>query len=51
MTPNRSGKSITILMADDDEDDRQMTKEAFEASHLANQLKFVENGVELLDFL
>jgi two-component system response regulator len=51
MTPNRSGKSITILMADDDEDDRQMTKEAFEASHLANQLKFVENGVELLDYL
>ena len=51
MTPNRSGKSITIVMADDDEDDRQMTKEAFEASHLANQLRFVENGVELLDYL
>jgi CheY-like chemotaxis protein len=51
MTPNRSGRPITILMADDDEDDRQMTKEAFEASHLANQLRFVENGAELVDYL
>lgn len=42
---------ITILMADDDADDRLMTREAFEASHLKNDLKFVENGVELLDYL
>src|SRR4051794_32306882 len=44
-------RSITILMADDDADDRMMTKEAFEESHLANDLRFVENGVELLDYL
>jgi two-component system response regulator len=38
-------------MADDDPDDRQMTKEAFEESRLANDLRFVENGAELLDYL
>src|SRR5215213_4967223 len=42
---------ITILMADDDPDDRQMTKEAFEEARLANDLRFVEDGVELLDYL
>jgi len=45
------GKPITILMADDDPDDRQLTKEAFEESHLANDLRFVEDGEELLDYL
>jgi CheY-like chemotaxis protein len=44
-------KAITILMADDDADDRLMTKEAFEESRLANDLRFVEDGVELLDYL
>jgi CheY-like chemotaxis protein len=48
--PNRH-KPITILMADDDPDDRMMTKEAFEENHLKNDLRFVENGVELLDYL
>jgi two-component system response regulator len=38
-------------MADDDADDRQMTREAFEASRLANDLRFVEDGVELMDYL
>jgi CheY-like chemotaxis protein len=47
----RAARSITILMADDDPDDRQMTREAFEASHLANDLRFVEDGVELMDYL
>ena len=44
-------EAITILMADDDADDREMTKEAFEESRLANDLHFVENGVELMDYL
>ncbi len=44
-------KPITILMADDDADDRLMTKEAFAESRLANDLRFVEDGVELLDYL
>jgi two-component system response regulator len=38
-------------MADDDADDRQMTKEAFKEGHLNNDLRFVEDGVELLDHL
>ena len=42
---------ITILMADDDPDDRQLTREAFTESRLANDLRFVENGEELLDYL
>jgi two-component system response regulator len=48
---NERAKSITILMADDDADDRLMTKEAFDESRLANDLRFVEDGVELLDYL
>lgn len=48
--PDRS-KPITILIADDDPDDRQLTKEAFEENHLANDLRFVEDGEELLDYL
>lgn len=47
----RSTKPITILMADDDFDDRQMTRDAFVASHLANDLRFVNDGVELMDYL
>lgn len=48
---NRAGKPITILMADDDADDRQMTQEAFDESRLANDLRFVEDGAELMDYL
>lgn len=44
-------KPITILMADDDPDDRALTQKAFDESHLANDLRFVENGEELLDYL
>ena len=46
-----NAKPITILMADDDPDDRQLTREAFEEAKLANDLRFVEDGVELLDYL
>jgi CheY-like chemotaxis protein len=47
----KSNKSITILMADDDADDRDMTRDAFSESHLANDLRFVEDGVQLMDYL
>jgi CheY-like chemotaxis protein len=46
-----SGKPIIILMADDDEDDRMLTAEALEESRLSNQIYFVENGEEALDYL
>ncbi len=46
-----AAKPITILMADDDPDDRQLTREAFEEAKLVNDLRFVEDGMELLDYL
>jgi CheY-like chemotaxis protein len=42
---------ITILLADDDADDRMLTKDALAESRLANDLRFVEDGEELLDYL
>lgn len=45
------GNPITILMADDDADDRRLTRDALEESRLANDLRFVENGEELLAYL
>lgn len=43
--------SITILMADDDADDRMFTREAWEENRLVNELRFVEDGEELMDYL
>jgi len=47
----KHGEPITILMADDDADDRRLTRDALEDSRLANDLHFVENGEELLAYL
>jgi CheY-like chemotaxis protein len=44
-------KSITILLADDDPDDRQLTQDAFNENRLANKLVCVEDGEQLLDYL
>jgi len=44
-------KPITILMADDDADDRQLAREAFDEAKLSNDLRFVEDGAELLEYL
>jgi CheY-like chemotaxis protein len=51
LTMNPEARSITILMADDDEDDRLMTKEALEEARLANEVRFVVDGEELMDYL
>lgn len=48
---SRPATPVVILMADDDPDDRQLTREAFDEAKLANELRFVENGEELLDYL
>ena len=48
---SKHGKPITILMADDDDDDRRLTREALLEGRLANDLRFVEDGVELMDYL
>jgi CheY-like chemotaxis protein len=42
---------ITILMADDDEEDRMLTRKAFELNRVNNELRFVEDGEDLLDYL
>jgi CheY-like chemotaxis protein len=42
---------ITLLLADDDEEDRLMTEEALKESHLANDIRFVADGEELTDYL
>jgi CheY-like chemotaxis protein len=42
---------ITILMAEDDADDRLMTREAFQECRLGNPLQFVADGEELMDYL
>ena len=44
-------KSMVILMADDDADDRLLAKDALAECQLASDLHFVENGEELLDYL
>jgi len=45
------GKPIVILLADDDEEDRMLAADAMHASRVANDLRFVEDGEELLDYL
>ncbi len=42
---------ITILLADDDPDDRKLTHDAFMENRLANEFHAVEDGEELLDYL
>ena len=48
---SKLGKPITILYADDDPEDRMLVQEAWEESRLANDLHFVEDGEELMDYL
>jgi len=42
---------LTILLADDDPDDRMMAADALAEARVANPLVCVEDGVELLDYL
>jgi len=46
-----AAKPITIVVADDDPDDRLMIEEAFDENRLKNNLVFVEDGEELIDYL
>ena len=46
-----AARPISILVADDDPDDRLMIEEAFLERRLKNQLDFVEDGEELLQYL
>ncbi len=46
-----SGRLIPILIAEDDEDDQFLIREAFKENNIANPITFVKNGEELLEFL
>jgi CheY-like chemotaxis protein len=46
-----TAKPVTILVCDDDEDDRMLTAEALAESHLANDLRFTVDGQDALDYL
>ncbi len=48
---SKKGQPITILVAEDDEDDRLLMEEALEENRLANDLHFVGDGEELMDYL
>jgi len=42
---------ISILICDDDEDDRMLTQQALQNAHVSNNIEFVEDGEQLLDYL
>lgn len=44
-------RALTILLADDDPDDRMMTRDALAESRLLNPLDTVDDGEELMDYL
>jgi CheY-like chemotaxis protein len=44
-------KPPLILIADDDEDDRMFTKEAFDENFKEKEIRFVNDGIDLLDYL
>jgi CheY-like chemotaxis protein len=44
-------KPVTILMADDSSDDRFLAREALRESLVVNDLREVEDGEELMDYL
>jgi CheY-like chemotaxis protein len=46
-----ASKSMIILMADDDADDRLLAKDALSECKLPGEIRFVEDGEDLLDYL
>jgi CheY-like chemotaxis protein len=46
-----TGQPVTILLADDDEEDRELTRDALQDARLANEMKFVVDGQDLMDYL
>ena len=49
--PDPTKRAVSILLIEDDEEDRWATKRAFEKSRLNNRLFAVDDGKEALDFL
>ena len=48
---HKPGEPVSILMADDDPDDRLMADKALQEARLTNGIFFVEDGEELMDYL
>lgn len=48
---NRNDNSIIILMADDDPEDRMLAQDALEEANLSNELHFVVDGEDLINYL
>jgi CheY-like chemotaxis protein len=46
-----ASKARVILMAEDDADDRLLAQDAMTECHWEGDLRFVENGEELMDYL
>lgn len=46
-----SGRAITILMADDDEEDRDLARDALQGTRLGERMDFVIDGQDLIDYL
>jgi CheY-like chemotaxis protein len=44
-------RTVTILMADDDEDDRLLTRDALTESRVLNDFHCVADGIELMKYL
>jgi CheY-like chemotaxis protein len=49
-TERRKG-ALVVLVAEDDDDDRLMLSDAWSENRMANDLRFVGDGEELLDYL
>jgi CheY-like chemotaxis protein len=48
---SRQREPVLVLMAEDDEDDRLMAREAWEDARIVNELRFVHDGEQLMDYL
>jgi two-component system, response regulator len=48
---SKRANPICIVMADDDEDDRASTRDAFQRNRMANDFHTVNDGEELMSFL
>lgn len=44
-------ESVVILLADDDPDDLMLTTRALKKNHLVNEIRTVQDGEELMDYL
>lgn len=44
-------RPIVMLIADDDEEDRMLCQDALDEARLLNEVQFVEDGEQLLDYL